>query len=137
MQAGSRGGRRGNIISLDNSIVMVYQTTRLVYEDRPDLETKDVMTIAEAARALGVTVQAVAQSLDRGAMTIVLDTQAPPRQGRRLVLRSEVEALLRERAAFETFEQKWEQAVPAEDTTPLSDEEANTIVHEVRRARRG
>jgi hypothetical protein len=118
-------------------MAMVYQTTRLVYEDRPDLETKDVMTIAEAARALGVTVQAVAQSLDRGAMTIVIDTQAPPRQGRRLVLRSEVEALLREREAFETFEQKWEQAVPAEDTTPLSDEEANAIVHEVRRARRG
>jgi hypothetical protein len=118
-------------------MAMVYQTTRLVYEDRPDLETKDVMTIAEAARALGVTVQAVAQSLDRGAMTIVIDTKAPPRQGRRLVLRSEVEALLREREAFETFEQKWEQAVPAEDTTPLSDEEANAIVHEVRRARRG
>jgi hypothetical protein len=118
-------------------MAMVYQTTRLVYEDRPDLETKDVMTIAEAARALGVTVQAVAQSLDRGAMTIVLDTQAPARQGRRLVLRSEVEALLREREAFEAFEQKWEQAVPAEDTTPLSDEEANAIVHEVRRARRG
>ena len=39
---------------------MVFQTARLVYEDRPDLETKDVMTIAEAARALGVSVQAVA-----------------------------------------------------------------------------
>jgi hypothetical protein len=72
------GGRRGSIISLDNSIVMVYQTTRLVYEDWPDLETKDVMTIAEAACALGVTVQAVAQSLDRGAMTLVIDTQAGP-----------------------------------------------------------
>jgi len=116
---------------------MVFQTARLVYEDRPDLETKDVMTIAEAARALGVSVQAVAQSLDRGAMTIVIDTKAPPRQGRRLVLRSEIEVLLREREAFEAFEQKWEQAVPPEDTTPLSDEEANAIVHEVRRARRG
>jgi hypothetical protein len=118
-------------------MAMVFQTARLIYEDRPDLETKDVMTIAEAARALGVSVQAVAQSLDRGAMTIVIDTKAPPRQGRRLVLRSEVESLLREREAFETFERKWEQAVPAEDTTPLSDEEANAIVHEVRRARRG
>jgi hypothetical protein len=62
-------------------------------------------------------------------------SEAPPRQGRRLVLRFEVEALLREPEAFEAFEQKWEQAVPAEDTTPLTDEEANAIVHEVWRAR--
>jgi hypothetical protein len=96
-----------------------------------------LIALAEAARALGVTVQAVAQSLDRGTLTIVIDTQAPPRQGRRLVLCSEVEALLQEREAFETFEQKWEQAMPAEDTTPLTDEEAKAIVNEVRRARRG
>ncbi len=69
----------------------------------------------------------------RGSTILIIQS----RQGRRLVLRSEVEALLRERAAFEAFEQKWEQAVPAEDTTPLTDEEANAIVHEVRRARRG
>ena len=71
----------------------MYQIARTVYEDAPHLQPEDVLTLAEAAKLLGVSVQAVAQALDRGALTTVIDPDAPSRQGRRLVLRAEVEAM--------------------------------------------
>jgi hypothetical protein len=49
------------------------------------------MTIAQAARHLGVYTQAVSLALDRGDLTLLIDRDAPKRQGRRLVLRTEVE----------------------------------------------
>jgi len=97
-----------------------------------NIDESDLLTMAEAAEMLGLTIPGVSVAVDRGRFTAIIDTEAPPRQGRRLLLRSEVEASLRERKAFETFEQKWEQATPAEDTTPLTDEEASAVVHEVR-----
>jgi hypothetical protein len=50
------------------------------------------MTISQAARHLGVYTQAVSLALDRGDLTMIINQGAPRRQGRRLVLRSEVEA---------------------------------------------
>ena len=50
------------------------------------------MTISQAARHLGVYTQAVSLALDRGDLTMIINQDAPRRQGRRLVLRSEVEA---------------------------------------------
>jgi len=58
-----------------------------------NLSPEDVLTVAEAAERLGVSVQAVSQRLNRGNLTTVLNPRANPRQGRRLLLRSEVEAL--------------------------------------------
>jgi len=62
-----------------------------------ELSPKDVLTVAEAAEWLGVSVQAVSQRLNRGNLTTVLNPKANQRQGRRLLLRSEVEALVKGR----------------------------------------
>ncbi|HUT17784.1 MAG TPA: hypothetical protein VM366_01390 [Anaerolineae bacterium] len=63
-----------------------------VEETEVDLKSGEVMTIAEAARQLGVYTQAVSLALDRGDLTVLIDLDAPKRQGRRLVLCSEIEA---------------------------------------------
>ena len=63
-----------------------------IEETEVDIPSEKVMTIAAAARYLGVYTQAVSLALDRGDLTLLIDRQAPKRQGRRLVLRSEVEA---------------------------------------------
>jgi len=63
-----------------------------VEETEIDLPANEVMTIAQAARLLGVYTQAVSLALDRGDLTLLIDRQAPKRQGRRLVLRREIEA---------------------------------------------
>lgn len=63
-----------------------------VEETEVELKPAEVMTIAEAARQLGVYTQAVSLALDRGDLTVLIDPDAPQRQGRRLVLRSEIEA---------------------------------------------
>jgi hypothetical protein len=63
-----------------------------VEETEVELKPGEVMTIAEAARQLGVYTQAVSLALDRGDLTVLIDPDAPKRQGRRLVLRSEIEA---------------------------------------------
>ncbi len=75
-----------------------------VEESEVDLPANEVMTIAEAARLLGVYTQAVSLALDRGDLTLIIDRHAPKRQGRRLVLRREIDAWRRRR----------EQRVPAE-----------------------
>jgi hypothetical protein len=63
-----------------------------VEETEIDLPANEVMTIAQAARVLGVYTQAVSLALDRGDLTQLIDRDAPKRQGRRLVLRREIEA---------------------------------------------
>ena len=62
-----------------------------VEETEVDLPNGEVMTIAQAAQHLGVYTQAVSLALDRGDLTMLINRNAPKRQGRRLVLRSEVE----------------------------------------------
>ena len=61
-------------------------------ESEIDLPANEVMTIAQAARLLGVYTQAVSLALDRGDLTLLIDRHAPKRQGRRLVLRREIDA---------------------------------------------
>jgi hypothetical protein len=63
-----------------------------IEEIEVDLASAEVMTIVEAAQYLGVYPQAVSQALDRGDLTVFIDRTAPKRQGRRVVLRSEIEA---------------------------------------------
>ena len=75
-----------------------YQVEKRVYED-VDLADSEVLTLQQAAKLLGRSVWAIADRVDRGALTAVINPEAPPRQGRRLLLRSEIEALLREREA--------------------------------------
>jgi len=58
-----------------------------------DVNPEAVLTLAQAAEILGVTVQAVAAQVSRGMYdTVVIDTEARSRQGRRLLLRVEVMA---------------------------------------------
>jgi len=58
-----------------------------------DVNPEAVLTLAQAAEILGVTVQAVAAQVSRGVYdTVVIDTEARSRQGRRLLLRVEVMA---------------------------------------------
>ena len=63
-----------------------------IEETEIDLPVREVMTISQAARHLGVYTQAVSLALDRGDLTMIINQDAPSRQGRRLVLRAEVEA---------------------------------------------
>lgn len=53
----------------------------------------ELITITEAAEIRGVTPQAISQAVDAGRLTAHIDPGAPQRQGRRLVVRSEVEAM--------------------------------------------
>ena len=51
----------------------------------------ELITMAQAAQIAGVTVQAIAGRIDRGALTAYTDPASPgPNQGRRLVRRSDV-----------------------------------------------
>lgn len=72
-----------------------YQIRRITYET-VDMDKDDLMTLSEAARELGLSLQTVRTNAEAGRMTLVID---PDRnyQARRLVLRSEVEALKKER----------------------------------------
>jgi len=56
-----------------------------------NVQRRDLCTIREAAEILGTTVQNISQRANRGTFTIILDTQADSRQGRRLLLKSEIE----------------------------------------------
>jgi len=76
-----------------------------IEETEIDLPARDVMTISQAARHLGVYTQAVSLALDRGDLTIIINQSAPSRQGRRLVLRSEVEAWKQRRERRQVPEQ--------------------------------
>ena len=59
-----------------------------------DVDPEDLVTLAEAARMLEVTVQAVAGAVDGGSYAVVIiDTSVPMKRGykgRRLLLRDEV-----------------------------------------------
>lgn len=50
----------------------------------------ELVTIAEAAKLAGVTVQAISQRVDRGDLKAFIDPLAKQRQGRRLVRKSDV-----------------------------------------------
>ena len=75
-----------------------------IEETEVELPVSEVMTIAEAAKHLGVYTQAVSLALDRGDLTLIINQGAPKRQGRRLVLRSEVEAWRQRRERRKTPE---------------------------------
>jgi len=74
-----------------------------VQREQAELPDEAVISMKEAARLLGMTIQGVASALNRGAFTTVIDPDSRSRTAfgrpRRFVLRSEVEALLREREA--------------------------------------
>lgn len=53
-------------------------------------EGDELITIAEAAKLAGVSVQAISQRIDRGDLRAYIDPAARERQGRRLVRRSAV-----------------------------------------------
>lgn len=80
---------------------MVYKIVRFTREevDAPELTADDLMSMAEAAEALGVSIPAIDGQFRRGKLAVVIDEDAPPtahKQPRRLVLRSEVERLIAE-----------------------------------------
>lgn len=56
-------------------------------------EGDDLITIGAAAKLSGRSVQAISSRIDRGRLDSYTDPLAPDRQGRRLVRRSEIEAL--------------------------------------------
>ncbi len=68
------------------------QKRTIVYEPI-EIARADLMTIQDAARALGISHTAIILRIERGGLTMILDEAAPSRQGRRLVLRAEVDAL--------------------------------------------
>jgi len=74
------------------STVTRYQIEERVLRDI-DLSPENVLTVTETTKKLGISVQAVSQRLNRGNLTTVLNPRANPRQGQRLLLRSEIKAL--------------------------------------------
>ena len=83
--------RRSQIADPKSRYHILHDTTTPV----PELHADDLTTIAEAAEALGISVQSIAQAMDAGRWTVSVDTEAPQRQGRRLLLKEEVEARLK------------------------------------------
>jgi len=72
-----------------------YRVRRLVpvYEDVA-LNEGDLLTMTEAARLLGMSVQGVRSAIENGRLDMVEDSGAPQSHGRCKVLRSQVEGLL-------------------------------------------
>ncbi len=57
------------------------------------LRRDELITLAEAAKQRGVTVQAISQAIDAGRLRRYVDPDAKQRQGRTLVSRADVEAM--------------------------------------------
>ena len=58
-----------------------------------DLTEDDLYTITEAATILNRTPWAIVDRLNKGSLTTIIDIEAPERQGRRRLLKAEVNAL--------------------------------------------
>ena len=73
---------------------MHLQICRMVYEDAESIGPEDVVSVHEAAKMLGIKTWSVAQLVDDGELTMLIDADAPKGWAWRwLLLRSEVEAL--------------------------------------------
>ncbi|MFN2241225.1 MAG: hypothetical protein ACK2U2_02980 [Anaerolineae bacterium] len=73
---------------------MHLQICRMVYEDAVGIGPKDVVSVQEAAKMLGIRTWSVAQLVDDGELTMLIDADAPKGWAWRwLLLRSEVEKL--------------------------------------------
>jgi hypothetical protein len=84
-----------NLPFYQESDPMAYKIERRILEDAPHLSDDDVITIAEAARELGVSHSAVNNLLVQERLTTVLNTKDRTAylRPRRLVLKVEVERL--------------------------------------------
>ena len=69
---------------------LLFGNGQLTVDDAPP---GNLITLSEAARLRGVSLQAISQAVTRGTLKAYHDPQAPRHQGRRLVLRSDVEAM--------------------------------------------
>lgn len=67
-----------------------YQVRTISYLDA-DFEEGALLSMSEAAQLLGLSMGGVQNLLDLGRVTCVIDQAAPSNQGRRLLIRSEVE----------------------------------------------
>ena len=83
---------------------MKLQKRVVLYED-VEVEADDVLGISEAAGILGMTIQGLGAAINRGQLTEIVDPDAVAPQGRRFVLRSEVEPLAERR---QRAREKWE-----------------------------
>ena len=73
---------------------MHLQICRMVYEDAEGIGREDVVSVQEAAKMLGIKTWSVAQLVDDGELTMLIDADAPKGWAWRwLLLRSEVEKL--------------------------------------------
>ena len=73
---------------------MHLQICRMVYEDAEGIGPEDVVSVQEAAKMLGIKTWSVAQLVDDGELTMLIDADAPKGWAWRwLLLRSEVEEL--------------------------------------------
>jgi hypothetical protein len=73
---------------------MHLQICRMVYEDAIGIGPEDVVSVQEAAKMLGIKTWSVAQLVDDGELTMLIDADAPKGWAWRwLLLRSEVEKL--------------------------------------------
>ena len=92
----------------------MYKIEKRALADAPCITHDDVMTMTEAAATIGISTQAIANHLDRGTLTTVIDENTMTAYGnpRRLVLRHEIEGMKRERAGGK-HEARYEDVVAA------------------------
>ena len=77
---------------------MSYEVKKTRYEPA-DVAEDDLITIKDAAELLGMTMPGVIAAIQRGVFTEIINREAiNPQKGRRLLLRSEVEAEVERRA---------------------------------------
>jgi excisionase family DNA binding protein len=74
-----------------------YLIRRIEYQDH-EFKPEELMTFAEAAKYLGVPLTTVISNADAGRLTVVIDKKAT-HQGRRLVLRQEIEIWKKSKAS--------------------------------------
>ena len=73
---------------------MRLQVCKMVYEDADGIGPKDVVSLKEAGKILGMKLWNVSELVDDGELTMLIDADAPKGWAWRfLLLRSEVEAL--------------------------------------------
>jgi hypothetical protein len=73
----------------------MYKKEKRTLEDAPGVSHDDVMSMTDAAKFLGVSVNSIDSHMNRGTLTTIIDETGRTAYGkvRRLVIRAEIEAM--------------------------------------------
>jgi hypothetical protein len=76
---------------------MRYKIREIVYNDI-EIGEAELITVSEAARLLAMTEPGVIRAIERGKLTAIVDTEKVKYRGSTMLIKSQVEQLMRNRA---------------------------------------